>query len=491
MNMSSKWGASALVAVMLAGCMVGPNFEKPQPSMPEGWVPPTSQPTTQQSIATTAPADVARWWTVFQDPTLNSLIDRAYESNLDLKQAETRIRQARAAQTISNSGLYPSLNSSASYSRSGVVQSGPHDLFRAGLDASWEIDVFGGTRRSVEAATARVESSIEDRRDVLVTLGSEVALAYMNLRAFQREIDIAYKNIDAQRHSADLTRQRARVGFVGGLDTANAEASVASTESAIPSLKSAVRQSIYSLSVLLGRDPAALVEELSETASIPVVPPEVPVGLPSELLRRRPDIRRAEADLHAATATVGVAVSDLYPRFSLNGAFSFSSGRLGNLFTLRDGAWAFGPAVSWNIFDAGRIRANIELQKAVQESTLLAYQRSILIALQEVENALVAYETEQHHRQFVVISVNANRRALDLSTQLYTNGQTTFLDVLNAQRSLFASETSLVDSDRTIATNLVALYKALGGGWEFEDQPTTQPAAAEAGMGGSPAANSN
>jgi NodT family efflux transporter outer membrane factor (OMF) lipoprotein len=475
MNMSSKWGAIALIAILLSGCTVGPNFQAPQTQMPADWVPPTSQPTTNQSVATAEIPEIGKWWEVFHDPTLNSLIDRAYESNLDLKVAETRIREARATRIIATAALWPSLDSSASYTRAGIVRSGPTDLYRAGLDASWEIDVFGGNRRNVEAATAELESSIESRRDVLVTLMSEVALTYIDLRSFQREIEIAYENLDAQRHSADLTRRRLVAGFVSRLDTANADASVASTESTIPSLQASVRQSIYALSVLLGQQPAALVSELSETASIPLVPARVPVGLPSDLLRRRPDIRQAEANLHAATADIGVAVSDLYPRFSLDGSFSYQGDRPGHLMTLQNGAWAIGPSVSWNIFDAGRIRANIEFQKAAAEASLLAYQSTILTALQDVENSLVAYETEQHHYKYIVISVDANRLALDISTQLYANGQTTFLDVLNAQRSLFGAQTAQVDSERTIATNLVSLYKALGGGWEFEEQPTSQP----------------
>jgi NodT family efflux transporter outer membrane factor (OMF) lipoprotein len=470
-KMKSHYPVLLLVgSTLFAGCMVGPNFEKPNPEMPAGWVPPTSQPTTQQSVAVSVPTDVAQWWHNFDDPALTSLIERALESNLDLKEATSRIREARAARGVTSSALWPTLDSSGSYRRSGRGDGNTvhNDLYRAGLDAAWEIDIFGGNRRSVEASDAQIEATIEDRRDVMITLTSEVALNYLDLRGFQRAIVIAKQNLDAQLHSADLTRQLKGGGFVGGLDLANAEAQVASTQSAIPLLEASQQQAIYRLSVLLGMQPAALLAELSEPGSIPTVPPEIPVGLPSELLRRRPDIRRAEAQVHAATANIGVATSDLFPRFSLTGAFSLAGDRPQSLLNLDNSVWSLGPSVSWPIFQGGRIHSNIEVQNARQEQTLIAYQRTILVALQDVEIALVAYEKEQQHHDSLVAAVAANRRAVDLSTQLYRQGQTDFLNVLSAQRSLLATESALVDSDRTIAANLVALYKALGGGWESE-----------------------
>lgn len=459
----------AAIALFLTGCTVGPDYQAPQASMPQTWIGPTSAPSTQQSVTVNQPAEVAQWWRVFNDPKLESLITRAVESNLDLLQSESRIRQARASRRIASSSLFPSVDTSGSYRRRGVDDRGT-DLFQAGLDASWEIDVFGGTRRNVESAEAEMKFAVEDRRDVLITLVSEVAFTYIDLRGFQREIEISNRNLAAQRHSANLTRQRAGAGFVSRLDTVNAEASVATTESQIPSLEQAVRQSIYSLSVLLGLPPAALLEELTATTPIPTAPLQVPVGLPSELLLRRPDIRRAEARLHSDTAQIGVATADLFPRFSLTGSLGTSSDRLRGLASWSNATWSIGPGVTWNIFDAGRIRANIDVQNEFQKQSLLGYQRSVLTALQDVENSLIAFEKEQQRRQSLAAAVDANRRALEISTQLYTQGETNFLDVLNAQRSLFVTEDALVQSDRTIATNLVSLYKALGGGWEEDEQ---------------------
>jgi NodT family efflux transporter outer membrane factor (OMF) lipoprotein len=407
------------------------------------------------------------WWKAFHDSTLDSLVQRAVESNLDLQQAELRIRQARATRAIAAGGLWPNVDVSASYRRSRSTGVGSADFYQVGFDASWELDIFGRVRRGVEAADADIVFAIEDRRDVLVTLLSEVALNYMDLRGFQRQIAIAQKNLETERRSLDLTRRRAAGGFVSGLDVANAEAEVASNESRIPLLEQNVQQVIYSLSVLLGREPGALLTELIADAPIPATPPAVPVGLPSELLRRRPDIRRAEANLHAATARVGVATADLFPRFSLTGSLGTSGSQPKDLVNWDNRFWSIGPSVSWPIFDAGKIRANIGLQTAIQEQLLVGYRSTILLALQDVENALIAYAKEQQHQASLIAAVAANRRALDLATQLYTQGQTSFLDVLLAQRSLLGSEDALVQSERTMATNLIALYKALGGGWEI------------------------
>jgi NodT family efflux transporter outer membrane factor (OMF) lipoprotein len=361
-----------------------------------------------------------------------------------------------------------------SYTRSGSDGSrgissggtGGHDLYAAGLDATWELDIFGGVRRDIEAAEADIQFAIEDRNDVLVTLTSEVALSYLDLRGFQRQLTIAKENLAAQQYTADLTRRRKAGGFVSGLDVANAEAQVAVTLSQMPSLEASKRQAIYSLSVLLGRDPSALVEELDSEQPIPTVPPEVPVGLPSDLLRRRPDIRRAEAQLHAATARIGVATADLFPRFTLSGALSVQGNKVKSLANWNNAFWSFGPSASWPIFSAGRIRSNIAVQESLTDQAMLTYQRTVLTALQDVENALVAYAQEQQHREALRSAVAANRRAVDLSRLLYSQGQIDFLNVLNAQRSLYASEDALVQSERTIATDLVALYKGLGGGWE-------------------------
>ncbi len=479
-----------LAAVLGAGCMVGPNYHTPTPRLPRAWVGTgivsTTNPASQPSVATTRPAQIETWWTSFNDPELTSLIDRAAAANLNLRQATARIRQARAVRAGTLAGFLPQVDTSGSYRRTrnggtviagntlvngavGGTRSAPaRDLFQAGFDASWEIDVFGGVRRGIEATTAELEATIDDRRTLLVSLLSEVAIDYLQLRGFQQEIVIARQNLTSQQHTLQLTRQLAASGLRAGLDVANAEALLATTASQIPVLESDVQQAIYAISVLLGLDPAALMPELEAVQPIPTTPPTVPVGLPSELLRRRPDIRRAERQLAAATARIGVAVADLYPRFALTGSLSLQGTEFSSLGQWRNRSWSIGPSFSWPILDFGRIRANIEVQNALQEQALYGYEQTILSALQDVETSLVAYAKEQQHRQSLSEAVIANRRAVDLATQLYTQGLTDFLNVLEAQRSLYTSEDALVRSQQAVSAQLVSIYKALGGGWESE-----------------------
>jgi NodT family efflux transporter outer membrane factor (OMF) lipoprotein len=465
-----------LLLVLVAGCTVGPDYEPPDRPMPRGWVGPSTQPATQASVTTDAgAADVATWWRNFRDPVLDSLIDRAIDQNLDLAQAASRLRQARALRRIDASQLYPQADVAASYTREGNVRGSANSLFRAGLDAAWEIDIFGGVRRSVEAADADIAAAQADLRDVLVTLTSEVALNYLDLRGFQRQLAIAQQNLAAQEDTARLVRRRQQAGFIRTLDLTSADAQVASTRSQIPRLEQAERQTIYNIAFLLGLEPGALVAELEPDSAVPRAPAEVPVGLPSDLLRRRPDIRRAEANLHAATARVGVATADLFPRFSLTGSLGTAGGTVKSLGNASSAFWSIGPSLSWPIFTAGSIRANIAVQNESQEQAAIFYEQSVLAALRDVESALVAYAREQQRRVSLREAVDANRERVRLAQKLYAGGETDSLNVLDAQRSLFAVEEALVQSDVTVATNLVSLYKALGGGWEAV-APATQPA---------------
>jgi NodT family efflux transporter outer membrane factor (OMF) lipoprotein len=443
-------------------------------AVPANWI--EASPASQAGLQV---VDLARWWTVFEDPVLVSLEERAIRSNLDLLQVEARIRQARAARGIAAGGLGPTVNAGGSFqrSRSPVRTSDGQDIeargvvsntYDAGFDAAWELDISGGIRRSIEAAEADLQAAEESRRDVLVTLTAEVARNYIELRAFQQRIGIARQNLATQQHSARLTRLRFEGGFVSGLDVANAEAQVATTASQIPVLEAAARQSIYALGFLLGQEPAALMAELSPGAEIPPTPPATPAGLPSDLLRRRPDIRRAEADIHAATARIGVATAELYPKFTITGSAGLRSSDFSSWLTWDQRFWSFGPSVSWRVFDTGRTRAAIAEQEARQQQALIAYRQTVLTALQEVENALIASAKEQERRRSLVDAVEANRRAVRLAKTLYTEGQTDFLNVLDAQRSLFLTEETLVLSTSAVSTDLVALYKAIGGGWDDE-----------------------
>ncbi len=473
-------GILAVGLALASGCAVGPDFHPPKMEVPRQWQGAAASPEGAQGESTPRTADLARWWQAFGDTTLSSLIERAIESNLDLALARARIRQARAARGIVASALWPQADGAAAYRRRHAEGFGgvppARDLFQIGLDAAWEIDVFGGTRRAVEASDADIQSAREDLRDVLVSLVAEMGSNYATLRGLQEEIAIARQNLAAQKRTADITRKRFEAGFVSKLDVANAEAQAATTESQIPRLESAAAETIYSMSLLLGQEPGPLTEELSTTSPVPATPPVVPVGLPSDLLRRRPDIRRAEARLHAATARIGVATADLFPKFSLTGAMGFSSTDLAlALNWTQSRTWSFGPTVTWPIFQAGKILSNIEVQNALEEQAFINYQKAVLTALRDVETALVAYAKERERYSSLQDAVANNRQAVDLAMQLYVVGRTDFLNVLNAQRSLFLNEEALAQSSRTLTTSLISLYKALGGGWDASGESTGEP----------------
>jgi multidrug efflux system outer membrane protein len=474
-----------LLVVGLSGCMVGPNYRAPQVPVPAAWS--EAQPGKAEASA----AAVSQWWTTFKDPVLESLIARAVQSNWDLRTATGRVREARAQRGVAGADLWPTINLSGSYTRqrasenaipfssgagSSSTSGGPspflqglkldQDLFQTGFDASWEIDLFGGVRRSIEAADADLASSQESLRDTLVSLLAEVARNYVEVSGFQRRLAIARENLQAQRDTLELTRARFNAGLTSELDVEQAASQLATTRSQIPPLETSLKQGVHRLGVLIGQAPGALLEELSTAAPIPTAPPEVPVGLPAELLRRRPDIRRAERQLAAATARIGVAEADLYPKLSLTGSLGLESLQLTDLPKGASRFWAVGPTVSWPIFDAGRIRANIAAQDARTDQQFSTYQQTVMTALEEVENALVAYSREQARRTQLMEAAEANRRAVALATDLYRNGLGTFLNVLDSERVLFASQSDLAQSQATVSTDVVALYKALGGGWE-------------------------
>jgi multidrug efflux system outer membrane protein len=465
---------AALTMLSAASCVVGPNYHAPKVQVPGEWAGLSADSTGNPSITTADGIQITDWWKTFHDPELDSLIQQAIQSNLGLQQARARILQAREARAVAGAGLLPTANvagnitnsSSGSGMSGGTSGGSTTNLFQSGLDAAWELDFFGGIRRGIEAANSNYQAAIEDSRDVMVTLTAEVAQNYIALRGFQQEIAIAKKNLDAQKQTAEITRKRFDAGFASGLDVANADAQVSTTQAQVPVLESSAQQTIYALGVLLGREPAALIAELSPEGVIPDTPPVVPVGLPSDLLERRPDIRRAEAQLHSATAQIGVATADLFPKFSLTGSTGGQESTSGSLGSLATHFWSVGPSLTLPVFSAGKVRANIRMQNAVQQQTLLAYEQTVLTALQDVESELMAYTKDQQHRTALTDAVKSNQKAVDLSTKLYTAGDTEFLNLLTAQRNLYASEDALVQSNRTVDTDLIALFKALGGGWE-------------------------
>ncbi len=494
---TSRAAVGAGVLGLLAGlpaCKVGPDYALPRTETPEAWSSPLSGGETSDS------ADLRAWWSVLNDPVLDGLIDRALEANLDLKEAKARVLEARALRGISAADEFPSVDANGQYSRSrnsdrGVGQraggasqdTGGIDNFQVGFDASWELDFFGRVRRNVEASDAGLQGSIESLRDVRVTLVADVALAYTDLRSFQRRVEIAKDNAKSQQETVSLSKARLDAGLSSELDLARSTALLASTQASIPPFEAGVRTSIYRLSVLLGQQPGALMQQLSEAKTIPVASAAVPLGLPSDLLRRRPDVRRAERELAQQTALIGVATGDLFPRFSLTGSFGFDSQQGGHLIDMNSRYWSIGPAFRWNVFDAGKIRNNIRAQEARTQQALARYERRVLGAFEDVESAAINYAREQERLAALRRGTQANQRAVELSNQLYSRGLTDFFSVLDSQRQLFQNQDLEVQSERNVAANLIALYKALGGGWDTREQGGTTSFDPPAGSGTSPA----
>lgn len=515
---------SAAMLMLFTGCVTGPDYKAPDTTMPSRWSEPLEG---GEKADGRVPV---QWWTAFSDPTLDALVTQVIEANFDLRVAETRIQEARASLAMTEADLWPQVNTSGSYSRmqgakaatsktpsaqgsasfsqnglAGVTANisplgagGPgvtvipdltgggnttvgvsastrsaspnrqNDLYRAGFDASWELDIFGGNRRATEASKAQLDAVLENQRTILVSLVAETAVNYFNLRETQQRLDIAQEDLRILKDSLDLAQSRFDAGLTNELDVKTAEAELAMTRASVPQLETAIRRTIHRLGVLSGSDPSSLQETLTPVAPLPPAPPEVLVGMPSELLRRRPDIRSAERNLAAATARIGVATADLFPRFSLTGAFTGSSDKFTGLNLGDNRTWSFGPGISWPVFDAGRIRANIRVQNARQEEALITYEKAVMTSLEEVENALVAYAKEQNRLASLEEALAANRSALDIANELYAQGLVDFLNVLNAQRSLFAAEGQRVQSQAAILTGVASIYKAIGGGWEPE-----------------------
>jgi NodT family efflux transporter outer membrane factor (OMF) lipoprotein len=479
MSMNKHKSRFFLVAIgvfALSGCMVGPNYERPVLEVPDVW-----QETSTAKVVE-GEASLQTWWTVFEDPKLEDLIDRARASNLDVQQAVWRIQEARAIRGIAKGELLPSVRGTGDLSRDKASENvvpteelaEPRNFFSVGLDSSWELDVFGRIRRSIEAATAELEASVEDYRDVLVTLLSDVALNYIELRALQARITYAEANVVAQQETLQITRDRFDAGLVSQLDITQAESNLANTEAQIPPLRAGLTGALNRLAVLLGVTPGSLNAELIDPSDIPVPPEEITVGLPAELLRQRPDVRRAERFLAAQTARIGIRTADLYPRFSLFGFLALESTDGGDLFKSSSGTWGFGLPIRWNIFQGGRIRAAIRVEEARTEQALLAYEQSVLRALEEVENAMVFYYQERLRRDKLVEAVEASRRSVDLVRTQYMAGLTNFQNVLDTQRSLFNQQDQLAASEGVLVQSLVALYKSLGGGWNPELLPTPE-----------------
>lgn len=467
----SSWTSFVISTLLLAGCAVGPNYKRPQVAVPNQWTVAPARGTSAKAI------EKEDWWSSFQDPELNSLIERAAAQNLDFKLALDRVEEARAVRGVARSGYFPSIDASASATRnrqrviapvapsSAKIVPVEFNNFEGGLGASWELDVFGGIRRGVQAASADVAAAEENRRDVRVILFGDVGQVYAQLRGLQRRLEIANKNIKTQQDTLDLTRTRAKAGLATQLDVSRAAAQLESTRAAVPTLLGGIDISIHRLSVLLGEEPGALRSELENASPIPAAGPDVEVGLPSDLLERRPDIRRSEAQLVAATARIGEAKADLFPRFVLTGAAGRQASQLHDITLGAGNFFSVGPGISLPLFTGGRIRSNIAVQDARQRAALINYRSSVLNALEEVQNALVNYAQEQERRDRLNEAAQQSQLAVDLATEQYKAGLTDFLSVLDAQRELYAEEDQAVQSQTSVTTDVIALYRALGGGW--------------------------
>lgn len=489
---------SVLACLAMIGCTVGPDFEQPRTATPEVFE------RTQTAQAPSKPVEATfnpDWWTLFDDPTLNALEKRLADANLDVAAASARLRQSRAEQRVAGAAQFPTVDGAASYyrergSENGVLsllgvtpsQSQPqsasgsaplgvsgmpgskgspaYNLYQAGFDASWELDIWGRVRRGVEAAGALTDASYEDRNAVLLSARAELARDYVELRDTQALLDIAQQNLDIARDAVTLTKIRVHEGVTTDLDVANASAQMETIESLIPTLESRRDTTINAIGVLLGEQPGALRSMLIDARDVPKLPDQVPIGFPSELAERRPDIKKAEAQLHAATASIGMAKADFYPRITLNGSAGLQSLQLSSLAEWASGQFVIGPSITFPIFEGGRLKGTLQLREAQQQEAAIAYKRTVLEAWREVDDSLLVYDAEQRRHERLVTVVSLNQRALGVAQQRYKAGALDYLDVLNVQKQLLDAQGQLEQSNATAAENLITLCKSLGGGWE-------------------------
>lgn len=476
MHWPVAWVATAVIPSLacLAGCItVGPDYEPPVPNVPDHWH--------QQLTAglSEGKSNLHTWWTTLKDPVLEGLIQRAALKNKDLELAFSRINEARAIRGIASGERYPDVNGVGSLQRQrlsegiyGVVippLSRTDNIGVTGVDASWEIDLWGRITRSIESADASLGASVENYRDVLVLLFADVAVNYVDVRTLQARIQYAEQNVASQRGTLSLTKDRLEAKIAPELDVRQAELNLASTESLIPYLRQRLARAVHRLGVLLGEHPNALYEVLAAPAAIPRPPEQVSLGIPAEMVRQRPDLRRAERSLAAQTARIGVATAQLYPQFSLTGFFAYEGSN--DLFDSGNRAWSFGPSLRWNLFDGGRVRNAIRVEDARTDAALVTYEQAVLRALEEVENGLVSYVEEGKRRADLARSVSAAERSVELVKTLYRAGLTNFQNVLDTERSLFNQQDALAESEGFVVKNLIHLYRALGGGWNPDPNP--------------------
>lgn len=462
-----KGSKSIVFLLLLSGCAVGPNYQTPTVSLPERF----EEPHEHGEID---PVELKEWWTTFNDPLLNVLIHEALSQNYDLRIAIEKINEVRALYQIEAADLYPKIDMTAEERRVRISQNlfdstflGPpyQNLYKVGFDASWEIDIFGKKRREKEAAYYEYEAKIDNARDVYITLLGEIASTYIEIRGYQHRISLSKRDTSILKELTSLAEARFEAGLDSEIKPQELRFELKEAESITPALQTNYRQAIHRLAVLLGKPPEHLVSDFNEQGAIPLSTDPIPVGLPSDLLRRRPDIRRAERNLAAATATIGSAIADLFPRFSLLGSFGYESNKTHNWFRAKSRSWSIGPNMEWPIIYFGRIRANIRAQNAKQQQALFDYEQTILTSLEDVENALVSYYKDDERTYRFKEQAESALREYELTRDKYLSGLVSFSDLLRADRKRVDADNNLVDSTQSLSTSLVALYKSLGGEW--------------------------
>ena len=481
------------IAVLLSGCSVGPNFVKPKAAVSPTWL------DADDWRVKTGPAEYSNWWKAFNDPALDRLIDQAYHRNLSLRIAGVRVLEARAQLGIAIGRLYPQAQqASGSLQDVGTSERSPigallgssplprvHNLFdywqdQIGVSASWEIDFWGKFRRAIESADASLAATVADYDSALVSLTADVTNSYIAIRTLEKRLGIARQNVETQKESLRIAEDRFHYGMASRLDVEQARTLLNDTSASIPAFETQGRQAKNSLSLLLGMLPSDLSGLLEGSSEIPVSPPEVVVGIPNDLLRRRPDVRSAEYQAAAQSAQIGVAKADLYPAFSLTGMFGFLSTtvndfKLSNMFDWNSRTFQFGPSAQWNIFNYGRITNNVRAQDARFQQFLIAYQNTVLKAHKEVEDALVAFLKAQERAEFLTRSTAAAKATLDLVLDQYREGLKDFTTVLVAEQALLNEQDNLASTLGNLSTNLVGVYRGLGGGWEIREGHESVP----------------
>lgn len=459
-------------SLFLAGCAVGPDYNVPEiavaPEFGTG-IPAESE----VKLSAPLPGD---WWSLLGDPVLDELIGAAARANHDIRIGEARLREARAGRVAAGADLLPQLQFAGTAETREQSENSPTfmgrdtrtDLFRAGFDASWEIDIFGGNRRQVEAAEARLAGAEAGRDEVIRLVLAEVALNYAELRGLQQRKNVLLRNIKVQRETVDFTQNRLTSGLGTELDVAQARAQLLSIKAALPSLEAAINLRIFTIGLLLGENPASRYEQLLSYQPLPPIPQELFTAIPSEVLLRRPDVQRAERLVAAEVADIGVATADLFPRFSLFGGFGTETDTFDLLFDSDSLAWSFGPSISLPIFQGNRLRANIEAQNAQADAALASYEQTIIRVLLEVEGALTEHTHERRTLQSLEKAKEASDKSVQLAKTLYQEGLSDILTVLNAESLLLQVENDYSVSQTREWTSLIRLYKALGGGWQSQ-----------------------